>query len=94
MIDKPSRRGRAAEITLSNDDKLHLAQMLQNYLLEELDQELGRFEAEFLLDHLAKYMGPLYYNMGVLDARSLLDKHVEELSDALYGLEQSVEKRK
>ncbi|PLW79275.1 DUF2164 domain-containing protein [Cohaesibacter celericrescens] len=72
---------------------MHLSGLLQSYLLEELDQELGRFEVEFLVDHLAKYMGPLFYNMGVLDARALLEKQMDDLSDAFYGLERPIDKR-
>ena len=93
MAIRKTRRGQIKELTLSHDDKMHLSQMLQGYLQEELDQELGRFEVEFLVDHLAKYMGPLFYNMGVLDGRALLEKQMEDLSDAFYGLERPIDKR-
>ncbi|SNY91520.1 Uncharacterized conserved protein, DUF2164 family [Cohaesibacter sp. ES.047] len=76
-----------AGIEFTHDEKTHLSQMLQAYFGKELDQDLGRFEAEFLLDHLARTLGPVFYNKGLLDARALLDKQMDEFTDALYAME-------
>ncbi|TLP48341.1 DUF2164 domain-containing protein [Cohaesibacter sp. CAU 1516] len=76
------------EVTLTPEEKAHLVELLSAYVAEELDFELGRFEAEFLLDHLARYMAPVFYNRGLLDARALLEKKMDDYTEALYALEQ------
>ena len=75
------------EITLKPDEKARLVERLQAYFTNELDQDLGRFEAEFLLDHIARHMGPVFYNQGLQDARALLEKQMDDYTDALYALE-------
>jgi len=77
-----------AEVTLTVEEKAHLVDLLSAYVAEELDFELGRFEAEFLLDHLARSMAPVFYNRGLLDARALLEKKMDDYTEALYALEQ------
>ncbi|WP_319529433.1 DUF2164 domain-containing protein [uncultured Cohaesibacter sp.] len=80
-----------AGIEFSQEEKQHLAGVIKDYFDQELDQELGRFEAEFLLDYLIKQLGPVFYNKGLLDARALLDKQMDEFTDALYAMEMAVD---
>ncbi|WP_316860277.1 DUF2164 domain-containing protein [uncultured Cohaesibacter sp.] len=80
-----------SDITFSKEEKLGLVEMLQTYFLSEMDQELGRFEAEFLLDHLSKQLGPVFYNKGLLDGRALIEKHIDNYNEALYGLEKEID---
>ena len=54
---------------------------------QELDIELGQFDAEFLLDFVSKEMGATFYNQGIYDAQALLQSKIETLSDAFYELE-------
>lgn len=75
-------------VELSPEEKAELVALLRDYVADELDVELGRFEAEFMLDHLARYLAPVFYNRGLQDARALLEKKIEDYSDALYALEQ------
>jgi len=77
-------------IKLSAEDQALLVQKLQRYFSEELDQELGRFEAEFLLDFIAKEIGTSFYNQGLYDARAVLEKRIEELGEAIYQLEKPI----
>ena len=76
-----------SEISFSREEKQQLVDILQDYLLEELDQEMGRFDAEFLLDHLIKHLGPIFYNKGLHDAQALMQKHMDNYNDDIYGLE-------
>ena len=78
------------EIKLNEADKTRLVHKLQDYFVREFDQDLGRFEAEFLLDFLAAEIGAGFYNQGLYDARAVLEKHVEELGEAIYQLEKPV----
>jgi uncharacterized protein (DUF2164 family) len=75
------------EIKFNESDKTLLVQKLQRYFVEELDRELGRFEAEFFLDFIAREIAACFYNQGLYDARAMLEKHVENLGEAIYQLE-------
>ncbi len=74
-------------VVFSAEDQALLIRKLQRYCADELDRELGRFEAEFLLDFIAKEIGGAFYNQGLCDARALLEQRVEELGEAIYQLE-------
>lgn len=76
-----------SDIEFSKEEKQQLADMLQDYLREEFDVEAGRFEAEFLLDFLAKTMAPIFYNKGLSDAHALLSKQMDDYADAIYAME-------
>ena len=80
-------------VAFTPEEKAHLVALLSEYVAEELDVELGRFEAEFMLDHLASHMAPVFYNRGLQDARALLEKKIEDYTDALYALEQQPDSR-
>ncbi|MET0550616.1 MAG: DUF2164 family protein, partial [Xanthomonas sp.] len=76
----------ARTAVLGREDKRAIAEQLQAYLRTdlllqlgaqvglrtELQQQVGAFEAEFLLDFVAERIGPHYYNRGLHDARAAL----------------------
>ncbi|WNC71660.1 DUF2164 domain-containing protein [Thalassotalea psychrophila] len=74
-------------IKFSTAQKDGLVLKLQRYFEAELDQELGQFDAEFLLDFFAKEMGAVYYNQGLYDAQAILNDKVADISDAIYEIE-------
>jgi uncharacterized protein (DUF2164 family) len=74
-------------IEFSKEEKETLVGKLQRYFTDELGQELGRFDAEFLLDFFARELGNAFYNRGLHDARAILAKRLDELSEAIYELE-------
>lgn len=61
---------------------------LQRYFINELDQEIGQFDAEFLIDFFAKEMGNAFYNKDLLDAQAVVNEKVLTISDAIYEIEQ------
>ncbi|UXI03313.1 DUF2164 domain-containing protein [Photobacterium sp. TY1-4] len=75
-------------IEFSNQEKAVLVEKLQRYFDNELDQELGQFDAEFLLDFIAKEIGVYFYNRGLYDAQAVLDHKFDELKDAIEQIEQ------
>jgi uncharacterized protein (DUF2164 family) len=79
-----------ADIALSSEERSQLTEQLQLYFQEELDLELGRFPAEFLLDFIIERMGPSFYNRGLEDARVLMMQRVEALGEDIYALEKPV----
>ena len=74
-------------IEFSADEKAAIAQKLQRYLADELQVEIGGFDAEFLLDFFSKEVGCFFYNRGLYDAQTVLNAHFEEISDAVVALE-------
>lgn len=66
-----------------------MVKRLQSYLAEELDIELGGFDAQFLLDFFAEQLGCQYYNQGLADALNAFQTKVEECSELVYELEQA-----
>ncbi len=80
-----------ADIEFTRAEKEILARRIQLYFDQELGQELGQFDAEFLLDFFAEEIGPYFYNRGLYDARQVIDEQVETISDALYSIEKPTE---
>ncbi|MFC3654492.1 DUF2164 domain-containing protein [Xanthomonas hyacinthi] len=85
------RRAPLPSRVLAREDKARIAEQLQRHLHAELQQQIGGFEAEFLLDFVADRVGAQFYNRGVQDARAQLAAQLEALDDALYQLEQPPE---
>lgn len=75
-------------IDFSKQEKAILVQKIQRYFEEELEQELGQFDADFLLDFFTKEIGVYFYNRGLYDAQAVLDNKLEDLKDAIYQIEQ------
>ncbi|MGJ8670347.1 MAG: DUF2164 domain-containing protein [Oceanococcus sp.] len=76
-----------ALIELSADEKERVVRKIKRYFTDELNQEIGQFDAEFLLDFFAEEIGPAFYNHGLHDARAVLAAKLEDIDDALYHIE-------
>ena len=61
-------------IKLSKDEKEYIIRKIQLYFSEELEQTIGQFEAEFLLDFFSEEVGAYYYNRGLFDAQAIFRK--------------------
>lgn len=77
-----------SEIQFSNAEKDLLTDKIQAYLKKEFDYELGQFDTEFFLDFISKEIGAYYYNLGLSDARAILDNSIENITEAIYEIEQ------
>ncbi len=80
-----------SEITLSAQQKEAITTKLQTYFENELDFELGQFDAEFLLDFLSKELGGYYYNQGLQDARQVFEQRIQSIDDDLYAIEKDTD---
>ena len=76
-----------SDIEFSASEKKILTDKIQQYFRDELDQDLGRFGSEFLLEFFSKEIGPYYYNRGLYDARAVLMGKMDEITDAVYEIE-------
>ncbi|SFL10355.1 DUF2164 domain-containing protein [Lysobacter sp. cf310] len=83
-----------SDITFSKEEKALIVRKIQGYFSEELNQQIGQFDAEFLLDFLSKELGAYYYNRGLYDAQAVLNAKLEDVQDAIYQLEQRTEFRR
>ncbi len=79
------------EDSLAKDVRSRIALELKAYLSEEFDLEIGRFEAEGLLETMLRLAGPFLYNAGLRDAQALLMRHVDDFNDGIDQLERRPE---
>lgn len=77
-----------SKIEFTKEEKDSLLEKIQSYFKDELDQEIGQFSAEFLLDFISKEIGGYYYNRGLYDAQVIFESKFEELKDAIYEIEE------
>jgi len=77
-------------IEFSREQKAAVIPRIQAYMEQELDLDLGQFEAEFLLDFFIREVGPAFYNRALYDAQRVLQQQFDNLADSLYQLEQDL----
>jgi len=75
-------------IAFSREETKAITGEIQDYFREELDQDIAAFPAEMLLAFFAERIGPYFYNRGLYDARDVLAKRMDDLNEAILGLEQ------
>lgn len=76
-----------SDIKFSSEEKTLIVAKLQRYFSEELKQQIGRFDAEFLIDFISEQIGGYYYNRGVYDAQTVVAAQLEDIGDQLFQLE-------
>jgi len=79
-----------SEIKLSKEEKERIVQKIKKYFADELDQEIGGFDAEFLIDFFAKEIGPYVYNQGLHDAQTLFTEKADEIGYLIQELEKPI----
>ena len=83
-----------AIVEFSSDEKKVIVGRIQMYFREELKQELGGFDAEFLLDFFAEEMGAYFYNRALYDAQAILERRLEDVGEAVFELEKPTDFRR
>ncbi|MEH6575492.1 MAG: DUF2164 domain-containing protein [Amphritea sp.] len=78
-------------IKFSKEEKARIVEKIQRYFNDELDQEIGQFDADFLLDFFSKEVGSYFYNRGLFDAQAMLEKKLEDVAEGIYELEKPTE---
>ncbi|MBL4567669.1 MAG: DUF2164 domain-containing protein [Porticoccus sp.] len=76
-----------SDIKFSKNETDRIVSKIKRYFNDELDQEIGGFEAEFLMGFFAKEIGPYFYNQGISDAQTLFTEKAEELGYLVQELE-------
>jgi uncharacterized protein (DUF2164 family) len=83
-----------ADIEFTAEEKAIIVGKIQRYFTEELQQKIGRFDAEFLLDFLADEVGAYFYNRGIYDAQAALSRKLDDLNDLITQLERPTDFQK
>ncbi len=81
-------------ITFTPAERAAIVQRIQKNFSEELEQEIGQFEAGFLLNFFADEIGSQFYNKGLQDAQAILRKRIDDISEAIDSLEKPVRARR
>ncbi len=76
-----------SKIEFSKQEKEIIVGKIQSYFTENLDQDIGQFDAEFLLDFFSKEAGAYFYNRGLYDAQAILENKLDTISEAIYEIE-------
>jgi len=76
-----------ADIEFTKEEKQQLIKKIRDYFETELNQELGQFDAEFLLDFLSKELGPWFYNRGLYDAQAVMQSRIDAVMESIYEIE-------
>ena len=77
-----------SKIEFTSQQKQKMATLIQDYLADELDIEIGQFDAEFFADHITQKLGPVFYNKGLADAQSIMHNKMLDIADEIYQIEQ------
>jgi uncharacterized protein (DUF2164 family) len=76
-----------SEIEFTREEREVICRKIQLYFKEELEQEVGQFDAGFLLDFFAEEIGTYFYNRGLYDAQAILESRLENIGEAIYEIE-------
>ena len=80
-----------SKIEFSKEEIAIITKKIQLYFSEELNQEIGQFDAQILLDFFSEDIGPYFYNRGLYDAQSILENRLESITEAIYDIEKITE---
>jgi len=78
-------------IEFSKEEKEILVRNIQVYFREEMEQDIGNFDAQFLLDFFSERIGAYFYNRGLYDAQAVLEKRLDTIAEAIYEIEKPTE---
>ena len=76
-------------VTFGPEEKAHIVQKIKVWFDRELGEEIGQFDAEFLLEFFGDEIGPFYYNKGLQDAAGVIEAQTDAMKEALYTMEES-----
>ncbi|WP_294952494.1 DUF2164 domain-containing protein [Sulfurovum sp.] len=72
------------------EEKKVLVGRIKAYFNRELGEEIGQFDAEFLLEFFGSEIGAYYYNQGLQDAARVIELQTEAMKETLYTMEEPI----
>ena len=76
------------KVVLNAEQKSHIVHKIKSYFAQELGEEIGQFDAEFLLEFFGKEIGGYYYNQALRDAALVVESHADAIKETLYTIEE------
>lgn len=76
-------------LTLDSAQEQAAQQTIKRFLEDRFELELGSFEAQEVLDLVAREIAPLYYNKAIFDVQTHLKERFESIESDLWALEKS-----
>jgi uncharacterized protein (DUF2164 family) len=73
-------------IKLSKENTDKIVSEIQEYFTENLDQEIGNFDAMFLLEFFSDKIGNYFYNQALSDVSTLISKQSDETQERIEEL--------
>jgi uncharacterized protein (DUF2164 family) len=64
---------------ITKEQKSRVTDEIREYLEKNFDMDIGRLQSEMFLEHIEKFMGPIYYNHGVADSMDLMNDKTQDL---------------
>ena len=64
---------------LEKEVKTEMISAIQEYFINERDEEIGNLSADLLLQFMIQQVGPAIYNQAIRDAHALVNKKIEDL---------------
>ncbi len=80
-----------SKIDFNIQEKEILINKIQYYFQKELCEDIGQFDAEFLLEFFSKEIGGYHYNRGLKDASKLIEENNQNLIQTFYEMEEVTE---
>lgn len=79
------------KIEFSKEEKEVLVEQFKKYFESELNQDIGQFDAEFLIDFVSENLGSYYYNRGLQDAQIAIRSKLDDIEFEIDSLEKKTE---
>ena len=79
------------KVEFSKTEKEIVITKIKKYFESELGQEIGQFDAEFLIDFFSEEVGSYYYNRGLMDARVVIASKLDDIDAGIDELEKPTE---
>lgn len=77
-------------VEFNTQEKEVLVDKIKGYFESELNQEIGQFDAEFLIDFVSEQMGAYYYNRGLADAKLAIRLKLDDIESEIESIEKVV----
>ncbi|MEK4029101.1 DUF2164 domain-containing protein [Pseudobacillus sp. FSL P4-0506] len=65
---------------------------IQDFFLQERDEEISEFAAERVLDFVKELLAPHFYNAAISDAKHIIEQQFSSLEDEILTLERPIKR--
>jgi uncharacterized protein (DUF2164 family) len=80
---------RAPQLRLEAEQEQAALRLLQGFMAERFELQLGSFEVQELLDLFARDIAPQFYNKAIFDVQAHLKDRFDSIESDLWALEKS-----